>query len=220
MATVLLGVAGLAVISVIERTVLPLARLATPAGTLIGARHKGTDGIISLPVAAAAVRWQTTDDTPGGCRMRQRPFHLRRGGCAAVSARRVRTTRPTPPARPVATTAGGATAADVVAGAPFPEARCEANRGRRHDHLPLGLRLRRNRVDHRRRRRRGPRLLRGPLPRRRAQAQRLDGQLPDHRRRRRPFASGDRSARSSTSPRPTRRTSSPSPSRAARRSTR
>ena len=92
--------------------------------------------------------------------------------------------------------------------------------GRRHHHLSVELRLRRGRLDRRGARRRGTRLLRRAVPRRRNPAQLLDRQLPAGRRRTtRSSRRAARSARSSRSPTPTRPTSWPSRSRAARRST-
>ena len=62
--------------------------------------------------------------------------------------------------------------------------------GRRHDHLPVELRLRRRRLHRRGPGRRGTRLLRRGVPRRRHPAQLLDRQLPADRRQRRPVLVG------------------------------
>ena len=116
-----------------------------------------------------------------------------------------------------ATTAAGA---EVVAGEPFPAARCDGQPGRRHDHLPVRLRLRGHGVDRRRGPRRGARLLRRAVPRRRAGARLLDRQLPDRRGRRGRVRVGRLVQRGrQVRRRPTTPTWSPSPSKAAPPST-
>ena len=105
-------------------------------------------------------------------------------------------------------------------GSTVPRRSLRGERGRRHDQLPVRLRLRRHRVDRRRRGGRAGRLLRRAVPRRRAAAELLDGQLPARRRRRRRVRvrrlvqRGRRLRHGATTP-----SSSPSTSRDARRST-
>ena len=100
--------------------------------------------------------------------------------------RRDRRRRPPPRDDDRRTATADGRVARVVAGEPFPEDRCAANRGRRHDHLPVRVRLRRHGVDHRRRgRRRRPGYFDELCLDVELQPSFSTRQLPDHRRRRR-----------------------------------
>ena len=156
LATVLLGVAGLGIDHLLERVLLrwhvsqrsPLVADALTAGTI--AAH-GTPGWRSLQAAQVGVRWQsnrstarTTDEPacpltfpsraapfPAGVRQRQR--HGRRDADPPT----------TPPAQTSATTAPPKTSRSQLASRSHRRGRCQPRR--RHDHVPVGLRLRRRR---------------------------------------------------------------------------
>ena len=107
------------------------------------------------------------------------------------------------------------------ADAAVPRRPLRGQQGRRHDHLPVELRLRRVGVDRRRARGQAEGLLRRPVPRRRGEAQLLDRQLPADRRQRRPVLVGRLVQRGGRLRRPrTTPASSRWPSRAAPASTR